>query len=336
MRLRAHRGYLFLTGLIRALEARGLTRDTVSRMVKAATRDEALQALRATFYHDAMEGADPGDPRSLVRSVTDWLFQIIEDFSEHREIVILARIDYDYHNLKVLLRESILETGDIGAVKDTGIIPVDELREVIDSGEYNRLPLSMGPAVRETIERYYMDKRMIQIDATLDRHLYRDLLGTARELESPLVEGYYRLAIDLKNITTLARLAGAEQDETFISAVLLAGGNIPQESLSFYAGKPPGELVSLCEESGMPRAAAAVSGLERNRFALEREADSALRRHLNPARYFIRGVEPFFAFTRDVLADITIIDIIAAGRATGIGEELLSMRIPATVEEAYE
>jgi vacuolar-type H+-ATPase subunit C/Vma6 len=100
--------FLFVTGMVRSLENRMLDRGNIDAMLRAETGDDLTGLLRNTRYSAFPDlSREPFVYESLVKSAREHLFNFIDKYSGDTGAGYIFRADYDYHNMKVLLRRKI-------------------------------------------------------------------------------------------------------------------------------------------------------------------------------------------------------------------------------------
>ena len=89
--------YLFITGVIRSYETFFLTPDLSNKLILSDSIDTAITILKGTIYHDFIDSNNQKDFEKMIKNRKRWLFSFVEKYSYFNEIVILLRLEYDYH-----------------------------------------------------------------------------------------------------------------------------------------------------------------------------------------------------------------------------------------------
>ena len=153
----------------------------------------------------------------------------------------------------------------------------------------------------------------------------------ARELESPFLQGYVRLSVDVANLRSAVRVARMGREGEFLRQVLLPGGNVSETAIAAARGDALGEVF----RSG-PLAQAAALGAKlaqpggESLTAFERECDNALTAYLAAARRVPFGEETVIGYLYAKEQEFTAIRAIFAGRAAGLDGDTIRSRLRET------
>ena len=153
----------------------------------------------------------------------------------------------------------------------------------------------------------------------------------ARELESPFLQGYVRLSVDVANLRAAVRVARMGREGDFLRQVLLPGGNVSEQAIAAARGDALGEVF----RSG-PLAQAASLGARlaqpggESLTAFERECDNALTAYLAAARRIPFGEETVIGYLYAKEQEFTAIRAIFAGRAAGLDGDTIRARLRET------
>ena len=170
-----------------------------------------------------------------------------------------------------------------------------------------------------------------QADLILDRACYGEMARLARELESPFLQGYVRLSVDVANLRSAVRVARMGREGEFLRQVLLPGGSVSETAIAAARGEALGEVF----RSG-PLAQAAELGARlaqpggESLTAFERECDNALTAYLAAARRIPFGEETVIGYLYAKELEFTAIRAIFAGRAAGLDGDTIRSRLRET------
>ena len=321
--------YLFMTGVIRAFETKMIHAKWVDQLIRADSLNRLVELLRDTGYQDFLGSDDaPYTLDQVLHLRRHWLFRFLDAHAPHQELSELLRLGYDYHNIKILLKERIFEQENAAALVDTGVIDKEQIRNIFSNEDYEALPLFMRKGVLESINTYYTSRHAILVDLIMDRTMYEDLLDRADKTQSRLIVEHVRMAIDLSNLQTAMRAEKMEQDAAFRENLFIPGGEIGLNTLWELLDQGVEGVTTVADEYGLNRISRAAAEYPANPFAIEREADNTLLDHLRPTRFMIGGVEPVFAFGFSIEIELKILGIIIGCKQAGMGPEWMRMRLP--------
>lgn len=318
--------YLAISARVRAMENRLLTRERMDRMIDAKDAAEAMKILSECGYNDAV-GLDMALAQSRAETFRD-----MERSVPDPRLVEVFQIKYDYHNAKTILKGEA-----------TGSSPE---RLLLSGGRYRPVELWEGwqrEAMGFTAEpfRKAMEAAKAALaeggdpqkaDLILDRACYGEMGRLAKELDSPFLQGYVRLSVDVANLRAAVRVHRMGREGDFLRQVLLPGGNVSEQSILSARGDALGEAF----RAG-PLAQAAELGAKlaqpggESLTAFERECDNALTAYLAAARRVPFGEQAVIGYLYARESEFTAIRTILSGRMAGLDAETIRERL----REAY-
>ena len=205
--------YLAISARIRAMENRLLTRERMDRMIEARDDGEAMKSLAECGYAEGPLDAVLAQARAEV-------FKDMEQGAPDPRLVEVFQIKYDYHNAKTILKAQAQG--------------VDPERLLLAGGRCDPAALWDGwkrEALTGTSEAFKKAMEQAraaladggdpqQADLILDRACYSEMAGLAKELESPFLQGYVRLSVDVANLRAAVRVARMGTTECFFAIFL--------------------------------------------------------------------------------------------------------------------
>ncbi|MCP4129497.1 MAG: V-type ATPase subunit [bacterium] len=321
--------YAFITGFMRALEAKRVTREIISQLTQAGSIEEAMEIVRGAGYADFFRAREEStDVDALIHWKRAQVLELLEKYTFHGEIVKIFKLGYDYHNIKILLKGKIFEFESPELLVDIGTIEKKEMVDIFKNEYYNLLPPLMNQAVLTAVDRYYTEKHPILIDLVIDRILYKDILSQSAILGNKFIEDFLKLKINLLNIQTSLRGKEFAGIDSIREKIFIPGGTISKRRLYKLLDAEIEEAAEDVEALGYTRAAEAVRGYGESPFAIERECDNILVEYIRPAAYLVWGIEPFFAFGQAMEMELKIIGIILSGKRSGFSPEWMETRLP--------
>ena len=317
--------YLAISARVRAMENRLLTRERMDRMIDAKDAAEAMKILTECGYNDAV-GLDMALAQSRAETFRD-----MERSVPDPRLVEVFQIKYDYHNAKTILKGEA-----------TGASPE---RLLLSGGRCRPVELWEGwqrEAMGFTAEpfRKAMEAAKAALaeggdpqkaDLILDRACYGEMGRLAKELDSPFLQGYVRLSVDVANLRAAVRVHRMGREGDFLRQVLLPGGNVSEQSILSARGDALGEAF----RAG-PLAQAAELGAKlaqpggESLTAFERECDNALTAYLAAARRVPFGEQAVIGYLYAKEQELTAIRAIFAGRAAGLDGDTIRARLRET------
>ncbi len=307
------------------MENKLLTRERMDRMIEARDDAEAMKLLAECGYNESA-----GLDAALAQARAE-VFKDMEQGAPAPQLVKVFQIKYDYHNAKTIIKAQAMGS--------------DPERLLLAGGRYDPAQLWDGwkrealSGVSEAFKRAMEQAKAVladggdpqQADLVLDRACYGEMAGLAQKLESPFLQGYVRLSVDVANLRAAVRVARMGREDEFLRQVLLPGGNVSETAIAAARGDALDEVF----RSG-PLAQAADLGAKLAQpgggslTAFERECDNALTAYLAAARRIPFGEEAVIGYLYAKELEFTAIRAIFAGRAAGLDGETIRSRLRET------
>lgn len=216
----------------RVLETRLLQRTIIERMIDAKDLNEVLRILGETEYSTQIGKVErPEDYDKVLGAELDRVYDLMSEISPYEIVVDLLLLKYDYHNLKVLAKETILENDMSHLYVDRGTVDFDKLKVDFKAGSTRDIQDEFNLALEEVMNDYEATKDPQRIDLIFDKHYFEHMYKLAKESEIDLFIEYVEDSIDFINLRTLIRLKKQKKSNKFLEDVLLPHGKIDRESI---------------------------------------------------------------------------------------------------------
>ena len=319
--------YLYLTALLRAREARMLTRDKAERMLEAPSFDEAAKLLTDCGYKD-MSGMNAKEVDKTLNERRAAEFAELARMAPNALLVDVFRMKYDYHNAKTIIKSEAegIERPDL--MSDSGRLSPQTLTEAFREEKYLGIPTLLADAMITAKNTLARSGNPQQADFILDRAYFEELFRDAEKLDSKFLSGYARTMIDSANLRSAVRTLRMHKDADFLRTALIPGGSVSPERLVMSSVSGEGLAVlfaSTLLETAASLGAAAASGGTMTKFELE--CDNAVTAYLTNARLIAFGEEPVIAYLAALEGEITTIRMILTGRLAGIAPDVIRERL---------
>lgn len=228
--------YGYAVARLRALENRLLDESVLQRMIDSDTLEAALKVLGETPYSAAiMELRSPLDFDKAIENELLRSYGEAATFVPDSGLMELLRLQYDVHNVKVLVKSQILlasgEKRHLELMTKLGNIDTDKLILAVEGEEYWELPYGFDSAIPASIAAWDTNEHLLATEKTLDDAYMKALLELAESLGVESVTEWVRCRIDGENLKTLLRLSRIDIERSLIPTYLHAGGNIPVNRL---------------------------------------------------------------------------------------------------------
>ena len=315
--------YLSVSARIRAMENHLLTPERMERILRAR-EDRAVERILTECGYPAFDVTSAAAMDAVIRAAREELFEGLKELP-NQALVELFRIQYDYHNLKALLKGSFEDVKHI--LVNQGRVDGSALAEGLREGE--PLPGRLGEAAEEGREVLHTTRDPQLMEIALDRWCFRELLETAERAQSDFLLGYVRLLIDSANLRTLVRWLRMGRSPRFLSEVLAEGGEIPTEEILAISAESGAGLAQRWASTPLDKAA--ESGAEAIKggslVEFERLCDNGVKGYLTSARFIPFGEGPVLSYLAARETEFTNLRILLLGRRMGLEERVVRSRL---------
>ncbi len=292
--------YAYVNGIIRALEARLLTKGHFDRMIATGTGsyNTILSDTPYTGQQNLESGIEAEERRARGFFDTYCLTEEVRYFLDWPEQI---------HNLKVKLKGG----------SDDLLYP-----RVGDTVEF-------WPEVIDEVARFAVDKDPFVLSTNLDKILCHYLYMTADFV--PFFSEYFRTTFELENIRSFFRARQFEDKRAILKQVYLPIGclelrflienlDIAQENLGRNFFNTP--YMTLVDRGG------AYFEEQESFLRLERLCEEYRLRYLLQARHMTFGAEPLFAYYHFKMSEIKKLRQVYWGKLNEVGIDDLKESIP--------
>ena len=316
---------------IKVIETRLLTKETIDRMIEAEDLDQALKLLSETEYSKSFKGDLGGKnyenilSRELLR-----IYDLTRDVSADQTVVDLLALKYDYHNLKVMVKEKIIGKDFDYLYVSVGSLPLEELKKAYKEKDFSQIPQEFKTSI-DAVEKDYEENMDPQrIDIIFDKYYFRHFYKMAKDTGIELFIKYVQNMIDFTNVSSLIRLKKQNKDLTFCEDVILENGNITKEEILECFDYELEDMIVRLEELEVPESI--ILGLnsykESGRLSnFEKYKDNYLMDLNKPSKYISLGPEPIFSYIIAKEAEIKTLRIVLVGKLNNLSPELIRERV---------
>ena len=235
--------YGYAAARIRATELRLLDAGVLQRMIDADDSASVLKILGETSYAQAIASCSgDSDFDKILESDLRAAYGEVKSFTPDKELVALMLLQYDFHNVKVLLKSTF--NARSGGKKrwdlltSLGSYPVDDMLSAIESEDYRLLPFGLNVLIPKCISVFEQTQDVLEVERMMDRRLFEAMLEKAETLDMPGVKSWVRARIDGENLRTLLRLKRFNFDAQKTLPFIHTGGTLDAGMLASLVAEP--------------------------------------------------------------------------------------------------
>jgi len=324
-------GYTYAVSRLKAMANRLLDNNSIIRLWESETFSSAMKLLSETHYAQWLsEMKNENDFESLISSELNYVVSETRSISPDKRIPILFQLPFDFHNIKVLVKDKITRTGNQGRRIDLltslGNVSVEDLILAVESEDYRLLPFGLHAVLPESLSIWEQSHDVLMVEKRLDAALFELMKSIAERIEIEGVKKWVRAKIDAENIRNVLRLVRFGLEIGKIPSFLHEGGFISKEKLLLLVNEPLegwGRLV------GFADAAMALSGItdfsdtEKSLTELEKALDDYVTGVLGPYRYDAFAPENILAFLWAKDIEAKNLRIILVGKANDVDKDVI-------------
>ena len=323
----------FIQGVTRTrvLENRLLSRTRIDRMIDAKDIDEIFKILNETEYSSSLAGATRGEEyEKILSNELKRVYKLMREISEESVVVDLLALKYDYHNLKVLIKEKMLNKDLSHLYVPIGSFDLQTLKNSIVEGNLNDLPEEFGNAIEDVLKDYEINRDPQRIDIILDKIYFEHLYEMAKDTKVDLFINYIKDMIDFLNIKSAIRLKNQGKDVKFFEDVILPNGNIDTDIILYTLNDSIDNMIHKFRNSKI--SSGLLKGLESyrntNRLSdLEKYMDNYLMELNKPSKYINFGPEPIFSYIIAKETEIKTLRIIMVSKLNNLSPDVIRERV---------
>ena len=319
--------YLYLSAMLRAREAKMLTRDRAERMIDAPSFDEAAKMLTDCGYRD-LSGCTAAEVEAELAAHRAEIFSELARLSPDPEPIEVFRMKYDYHNAKIVIKSEAegIDRSDLMSL--SGRIAPGVLQKCFMEEKYAGIPAELADAMVEAKSVLARTQNPQLADFVLDRAYFAELLKAADGLGSGFLRGYAQTMIDASNLRSAVRTMRMGKDADFLKTALVPGGGIDCARILAAFGSSD-TLAAIYANTVL--AAAAAQGAQAAKggtmTAFELSCDNAVTAYLTRARLVSYGEAPVIAYLAAVEGEVTALRMILTGLLASLAPEKIRERL---------
>jgi len=207
--------YVFQNAKIKHMESKLITSQSVQRLIDCTSASDAFKVLLEMGFGSGL-AVEPGDFDLVFAHEEAGLVELLKEFNVDRALDAFL-VEYDYLNLKSAFKAYATKTAFEPTLE--GIYSVDEMKNLIEGVEPERLSKEIKKAVNELLELERAEKLSPRIiDVVIDKAMFEESRALAKK-SGDLAKKYFVKKIDYLNISAFLRVK-----KTLASSRLLRDG----------------------------------------------------------------------------------------------------------------
>lgn len=319
---------------LKVLETRLIERTKMDRMIDSPTAEDALKILQESEYAVHLGKIKRVEEYEVVlKDELKRVYSLMYEVTPVKLLMDIMSLRYDYHNIKVLIKAVELKSSLDHLLVDVGTVPVEKLKNYLDSEDYTDLHPIMREGIEKTLAKFKAERDPQLIDIMLDGTMYKHMLDQAQLLDEKFVTDYLRINMDLINLKTLFRVKKQNKERDFLDSVLLPGGFLDRDVYMNSFNDSMDTLtqkLSYTDYYNVLRFSVEDYQKTGRMNTFEKLSDDFLMEFIKKSKFISFGPEPLLAYLTAKETEIKNIRIILVGKVNKVAPESIRERLRET------
>lgn len=311
---------------IRHAEKKLLTKQQLQRLADAKNLEDAIKLLNETSYSSELSKLDrPENYEQVLSEVLNKTYKEAMEISPDKSLVEILSCKYDYHNLKVLVKENILKE------------KFDSMYCMLDGNEieaFRELALKndegLSKDFKECLDFFETTKDPQDIDIFIDKKYFEKVLSLAEEFKLEMITEYFKAMIDFINLRTFIRCRKQNQVKETLEKVLIKGGDVETDKILDMFYEDIEILPIKLKAFKIGRVLSKIVEEYKNTNSLnsfEKSMDDYLVEIVRKAKSIHYGAEVIFSFLFAKELEIKNLRLILVGKVNGLSADFIKERL---------
>ena len=323
----------FIQGVTRTkvIETRLLSQDKINRMIESNDVEEALRLLNESEYSDSFKGVlVSADYEKILSNELIRIYDLMRDVSADPVVVDLLALKYDYHNMKVMVKEKIYEKDLSDLYISVSVLASDFMKEAYITQDFSQISKEFKTAIDAVEEDFKESSDPQRIDFIFDEYYFKHLYNMAKSTKTELFVNYVQDMIDFTNVASLIRLKKQNKDIEFCKDVILENGNIKKDDILAAFNDSIDDMMDRFKDSKISNSL--IKGLDSYKETsslsiLEKYKDDYLMDLNKASKYINIGPEPIFSYIVAKETEIKTLRIILVAKLNNLSPDVIRERV---------
>ncbi|MGE5496346.1 MAG: V-type ATPase subunit [Burkholderiales bacterium] len=319
--------YPFASARVKSMENRMLTQEKLARILEAKDFEDAMRSLQELGYGSSVSGKASFE--QLIEQELKEADDLLEFLSPSDLFIKIMRAGRDYHNLKVLIKLSMLGRDLDGAGLTPGNISVETLKRAVSENNYSDLTPVMKDALGAIDKQFAVAADVSVVGSMLDRAYSKEVSELVRELGNELVSRYFTAYFDLSNIIAFMRVRAFYGRDSFDNA-FLEGGSIDKKTFIDAFELSDENVLSAVVKGEYARVlSGAVEDYIKTKslYMLEKARDDYLLSLVKEQRHDMFGIGPLMGYYIGKQREAAAVRMVMTAKQGGVDSEVVQKRL---------
>jgi V/A-type H+-transporting ATPase subunit C len=329
--------YIYANARLGVVQTRLLTMERIGRIDEAKTADEALKALLEVGYGGNKEVHSAFDFQQLIDEELRKAYEFVYEITPDKELTDLFLVQFDYHNIKALVKNRLLEVDDDAQLFMVGAEPIEKIKAAVRDRDYRSLPEHLAQTLDALDQKLTGRINPQALDTFVDQAMFQYIFGVlrtpkfAKKLKKmPFLKDYFEAQSDFANVITLLRARSAKLSREEFAALLMPQANIPRGKLLEAFDLQLDSVARLIAEG--PAASAIARGIDEyqktgSTVQLERMRDDFLLGLVRAHKHNNFGIEPIIGYLLAREQEARAVRLVMTAKLNGIAGDVVQERL---------
>lgn len=313
--------YPYAVAKIKVRENRLLSNSDLEELAKEDDLQKIVSSLMEREYSfDAIKRYE--DYEVVLKKAEEDMYKLIKEIIEEKNIAEIFLSKNDFYNIKLILKSQMEGKEYQDKLVNSGTVSKEEISEIMESKEYERLSKNRKQAIFKAMEAYQKTKMPFMIDSILDKDCFVHIKRLAGELDNDFIFRYIEKLIDITNIKTFFRVRKIYHNPFIFEVSYIEGGKISlntfMESLDEEEQNLKYRFIGFSDTI-----AQAINNYEN----LDQFCDDYIMRYMKEAKIKALTIEPIVAYIYAKKTEFKNIRIIFSGKLNGVSSEKIKERL---------
>lgn len=311
---------------IRHAEKKLLTKQQLQRLADAKNLEDAIKLLNETSYSSELSKLDrPENYEKVLSEVLNKTYKEAMEISPEKSLVEILSCKYDYHNLKVLVKENILKEKFDSMYCMLDENEIEAFRELAFKNDEG-----LSQDFKECIAFFETTKDPQDIDIFIDKKYFEKVLSLAEGFKLDMISEYFRAMIDFINLRTFIRCRKQNQVKETLEKVLIKGGDVETDKILEMFYEDIEVLPIKLKAYKIGRVLSKIVEEYKNTNSLnsfEKSMDDYLVEIVRKTKSIHYGAEVIFSFLFAKELEIKNLRLILVGKVNGLSADFIKERL---------
>ncbi|TFZ41397.1 V-type ATP synthase subunit C [Soehngenia longivitae] len=316
---------------IKVMEKRLLDNITIDKLVDANDIEEVIKILETTEYASSISKVkDSKNYEEILYNELNRVYELVREITPYKAISDLMALKYDYHNIKVMLKER-LKGEDLSSLYiPIGTTDFNIFKNSFETSDFRDIDVRFSSVIQEVLSDFEKNSDPQRIDILVDKAYFNHMYDIAKDTGIELFINYVKDLIDFTNIIAVLRLKKQNKGLPFVEEVLLPNGNIELDQILVSYADSIDAIINRFRTSNITKALKAGLDLYNSTgriSAFEKSMDDHLMELIKESKSVVFGPEPIFAYLVAKEMEIKVLRIIMVSKLNNISPQAIRERL---------